>query len=101
MRNKTDDQLKFIIEDCFGAVAANPQGHKAMLYLREARDAQDELQRRDAIRYHRGTLKQVYDYLAIKAPFRTKLRLKEDVRRKSKSIQRWAMQSLINERKSA
>ena len=68
-KKKTDDQLKYIIQDCSEAIAANPSGHKAMDYLLELRACERELSARETLRIiRRGTSGNVYDPLYCETP---------------------------------
>ena len=64
--NKTDDQLKFIIQDCQEAISAMPLGHKTEEYLALARQAIAELSKRERLRSWRGDLAMLTDAYALK-----------------------------------
>ena len=59
--NKTDEQLKFIIQDCGACLMANPLGHKSEHYLALARQCQNELNRRERLRAWRRDVKMITD----------------------------------------
>lgn len=59
--NKTDEQLKFIIQDCGACLIANPLGHKSEHYLALARQCQNELNRRERLRGLRHDVKMITD----------------------------------------
>ena len=80
--NKTDDQLKFIIQDCQEAISAMPLGHKTEEYLALARQATKELITRERLRSWRRDLAMTTDPYAYKAQFKT---------RKLPSITKWAV----------
>lgn len=57
MKNKPNSALKFIAEDCFAAVQANPRNAKAIEYIQTARACEKELARRERIRLYRQDLR--------------------------------------------
>ena len=85
--NKTDDQLKFIIQDCQEAISAMPLGHKTEEYLALARQAIAELSKRERLRSWRRDLAMLTDPYAYKAQFKT---------RKLPSITKWSVNQSTN-----
>ena len=68
INNRTDAELEYAVKDCLDAVAANPDGHKAMEYLIEKNACHDELSRRARLRMYRKDVHQfLNDPLSISA----------------------------------
>lgn len=57
LKNKSDAELQYIMEDCRKAVQAMPQNPKSIAYLMEANACEDELRGRERIRIMRRELK--------------------------------------------
>jgi len=59
---RSNEELKFIANDCYEAVSAYPQGNKAIEYIKTAHKCEKELNRRESLQAFRKTLK---TYLCI------------------------------------
>lgn len=68
---KSDDQLNYIIKDCYQAIAAYPQGYKTPEYFATAKAAEIELNRREGVQTNREILKtNCIDRLTVKLHLR-------------------------------
>jgi len=69
--HQSDYELGFNAQECLEAVKANPAGQKAMQYLREYRETQEEMANRERVRAYRRVIREnVVDPLAFELKYR-------------------------------